>query len=379
MINVGVLTFHSADNYGSILQAFALQRFLELKYGVLSELIDYRPAGQEQLYKLFAPIKSARNIVGNILKLPIYLKHKKRAETFENFRGRVRKSSKYYTDLKDFDNIAEQYKLIIVGSDQVWNPHCVDFSPVYMLDDIQVPIKASYAPSLDEKFVADKDWYLKCVQDFDYISVREVSSQKFLQTESNQRFGVNSKPITVTIDPTLLLNRAEYEKIASPPLIEGDYIFAYSVYNDPEYLNWLQQIASVSDLIIVTMITGNNSYKLLKNKAIILPEDQSPNAFLSGIQHAKYVVTNSFHGTAFSIIFKKNFYYFGDYQKDERIKTIIDNFSLQQCCVQDAKKEYFMMETQYEDYEGNLKRVRKTSEKYLKEVVSAYERYSLSK
>lgn len=379
MIKVGVLTFHSADNYGSVLQTYALQKYLELEHGLVAEVINFIPDGQEELYKLFAPVKSPRNIIGNLLKTPIYFKFEKRKKAFKNFRGRVRISLGSYRSKNDFSHILDKYDMIIVGSDQVWNPDCVDFSPIYLLDGIHVPIKASYAPSVNEKKIDDVQWYLQCVNDFDFVSVREVAAQRYLQVEGNRRFGVDFKNVEVTIDPTLLLNKEEYEKIASSPLIEGDYIFAYSVYNDPEYLKWLQQIASVSGLTIVSMITGNNSYKLLKNKAIILPEDQSPNAFLSGIQHAKYVVTNSFHGTAFSIIFKKNFYYFGDYQKDERIKTIIDNFSLQQCCVQDAKKEYFMMETQYEDYEGNLKRVRKTSEKYLKEVVSAYERYSLSK
>lgn len=376
MIDIGVLTFHSADNYGSVLQTFALQRFLEKKFNIISEVIDYRPTGQDQLYKLFAPIESPRNIVGNVLKLQIYFKHKKRVEAFERFReGMLRKSSKSYTDLRDFDNIAKQYKLIIVGSDQVWNPHCVDFSPVYMLDGIHVPIKASYAPSVNEKCIIDKDWYLKCVQNFDYISVREVSSQKFLQTESNQKFGKDSKPITVTVDPTLLLDAEEYSNIAASRLIADDYIFAYSVYNDPAYLEWLDKISKITDMPILTMISGSNSYKLLRNKSVIFAEDQE--AFLSAIKHAKYVVTNSFHGTAFSIIFKKNFYYFGDYTKDSRIKTILDNFGLHECAITDVSSDNFKQQLAYTDYDVHMRQIRENSEQFLKEMVLAYENYSV--
>lgn len=374
---VGILTFHSADNYGSVLQTFALQKFLELEYGIASEVIDYIPKGQEQLYRLFVPVKTPKNIIGNLLKIPLFHLFEKRRKSFQSFRCRLRISEKLYQTEDDFTTISDKYDMIIVGSDQVWNMDCVDFSPIYLLDRIKVPLKVSYAPSVNVNMIDDSQWYLDCVNDFDYVSVREAAAQRYLSIEGKKKFGNRFPKIEVTIDPTLLLNREEYENIASPPLIEGDYIFAYSVYNNIEYLKWLQEISSILDLPIVTMITGNNSYKLLKNKAVFFPDDQSPNAFISGIQHAKYVVTNSFHGTVFSIIFQKNFYYFGDYQKDERIKTIIDYFSLQQNCVQDVKKEYFTQETKYVDYEENFNRVRGTSIKYLQEVVETYERYSL--
>lgn len=377
MKKIGVLTFHSADNYGSVLQTFALQRYLEMEYGIRTEVINYIPNSQETLYELFAPIRSPRNIVGNLLKLPIYFKFKNRKIAFENFREKIRISREIYHSPKDFSGISDKYDMIIVGSDQVWNPDCIDFSPVYLLYQIRVPLKVAYAPSVNEKKIGDSKWYLNCVNDFDFVSVRETSAQRYLMIEGKKQFGKQFKSIEVTIDPTLLLDRAEYEKIASPRLTQGDYIFAYSVYNDVNYLKWLQQIANITNLPIMTMITGSNSYRLLRNKRVFFPEDQSPNAFLSGIQHAKYVVTNSFHGTAFSVIFKKNFYYFGDYQNDERIKTIVENFSLQNSCVKDIKEEYFTQETEYSHYEDNLKQVRKTSENYLKEVIAAYERYSL--
>ena len=380
MINVGTLTFHSATNYGSVLQTYALQKYLEIEFGLQSELMNFIPDGQEELYKLFAPIRSPRNLVGNLLKFQLYFKYKKRKIAFNKFiEDGIRVSLKSYRSKNDLADISDIYDMIIVGSDQVWNPDCVDFSPVYLLDGIQVPVKAAYAPSVNVKKIDDVQWYIDCVNDFDYVSVREATAQRYLIIEGQKKYGTSFPKIEVTIDPTLLLDRVEYEKIAFPRLIEGDYIFAYSVYNDNEYLKWLQKVAQVSGLPIVTMITGNNSYKLLKNKAVIFPEDQSPNAFLSGIWHAKYVVTNSFHGTAFSVIFKKNFYYFGDYEKDERIRMIIDNFSLQNSCVQEVNKQYFIQETLYPDYEGNLKRVRETSSKYLQEAIAKYERYSLQK
>ena len=187
-VSVGVLTFHNADNYGSVLQTFALQRYLELKFGLLTEVIDFRPSAQEDLYKLFAPIKSPRNLVGNLLKIPIYFKFKKRKESFKNFRNKLRISSKQYYTKSDFSNISDKYRMIIVGSDQVWNPDCVDFSPVYLLDEVQVPIKASYAPSVNERKIKNVQWYLNCVNDFNFVSVREVASQKYLQVKGKESF-----------------------------------------------------------------------------------------------------------------------------------------------------------------------------------------------
>ena len=75
---VGVLTFHRAENYGSVLQAYALQKYLTDKLGIENELIDYIPSGQEEFYKLFVPITNIRNLIGNILKLSIANKYKKR-------------------------------------------------------------------------------------------------------------------------------------------------------------------------------------------------------------------------------------------------------------------------------------------------------------
>ena len=77
---VGILTFHRAKNYGSVLQAYALQKYLADKLGIENELIDYIPSGQEEFYKLFVPITNIRNLIGNILKLSIANKYKKRKD-----------------------------------------------------------------------------------------------------------------------------------------------------------------------------------------------------------------------------------------------------------------------------------------------------------
>lgn len=380
-MKVGILTFHSADNYGSVLQTFALQEYCGSLMGEgRPDIIDFIPEGQKERYRLFSPVRSPRNIVGNILKAPLFNIYYNRKKTFAAFRKKYFSLSSLQTsNEEEITEYLTRYKMIIVGSDQVWNPDCVDFSKVYMLDGVKMPFKVSYAASLNEEKIQDKEWYINCVNDFDHVSVREQSSMRYLRQLGLDTFGEAFKPITVAVDPTLLIDAEIYRRIAAPKIVQGEYIFAYSVYNNPEWIDWLEQVASKTELPIVVMYTGSHSYKLKKNKSIVFAKDQSPESFLSGVMNAKYVITNSFHGTAFSIIFKKDFYYFGDYTKDIRIKTIVEDFELQNRCVMDARTEYFTDKMVYVNYEANMSRVRKASEMYLKEVFNDYERYSLQK
>ena len=82
---VGVLTFHRAENYGSVMQSYALQKYLADKLGIENELIDYVPNNQKDFYKLFVPVTSIRNLIGNILKLSIAKKYQKRRIAFQEF------------------------------------------------------------------------------------------------------------------------------------------------------------------------------------------------------------------------------------------------------------------------------------------------------
>ena len=361
---VGVLTFHRAENYGSVLQAYALQKYLTDKLGIESELIDYIPSGQEEFYKLFVPITNIRNLIGNILKLSIANKYKKRKDAFQGFlNSNLAISKDKYSAFNKNSLLLNQYSLIITGSDQIWNTECADFSWDYLLEDVHGLKKISYAASMGGGKISDYDRYKKCLEEYTSISVREQYASDVI----NQMFS-NEKKIEVSLDPTLLLDKEDYNKIAAPRKIQGDYIFLYSVYHDDKLLHTIRRMKKKWGMPIITLISRNNSYKVLLN-GIKLANEEGPEDFLGYIRYAKFVLTNSFHGCVFSMIYGKEFYYLGDYRQDPRLKQLFTKAEIEHVGVtyEELEEQAGNFGLRGEcDLSHKIADLRKSSERYLK-------------
>ncbi len=361
---VGVLTFHRAENYGSVLQAYALQKYLTDKLGIENELIDYIPSGQEEFYKLFVPITNIRNLIGNILKLSIANKYKKRKDAFQGFlNSNLAISKDKYSAFNKNSLLSNQYSLIITGSDQIWNTECADFSWDYLLEDVHGLKKISYAASMGGGKISDYDRYKKCLEEYTSISVREQYASDVI----NQMFN-NEKKIEVSLDPTLLLDKEDYNKIAAPRKIQGDYIFLYSVYHDDKLLHTIRRMKKKWGMPIITLISRNNSYKVLLN-GIKLANEEGPEDFLGYIRYAKFVLTNSFHGSVFSMIYGKEFYYLGDYRQDPRLKQLFTKAEIEHVGVtyEELEEQAGNFGLRGEcDLSHKIADLRKSSERYLK-------------
>ena len=361
---VGVLTFHRAENYGSVLQAYALQKYLTDKLGIENELIDYIPSGQEEFYKLFVPITNIRNLIGNILKLSIANKYKKRKDAFQGFlNSNLAISKDKYSAFNKNSLLSNQYSLIITGSDQIWNTECADFSWDYLLEDVHGLKKISYAASMGGGKISDYDRYKKCLEEYTSISVRDQYASDVI----NQMFN-NEKKIEVSLDPTLLLDKEDYNKIAAPRKIQGDYIFLYSVYHDDKLLHTIRRMKKKWGMPIITLISRNNSYKVLLN-GIKLANEEGPEDFLGYIRYAKFVLTNSFHGSVFSMIYGKEFYYLGDYRQDPRLKQLFTKAEIEHVGVtyEELEEQAGNFGLRGEcDLSHKIADLRKSSERYLK-------------
>jgi len=361
---VGVLTFHRAENYGSVLQAYALQKYLTDKLGIENELIDYIPSGQEEFYKLFVPITNIRNLIGNILKLSIANKYKKRKDAFQGFlNSNLAISKDKYSAFNKNSLLSNQYSLIITGSDQIWNTECADFSWDYLLEDVHGLKKISYAASMGGGKISDYDRYKKCLEEYTSISVREQYASDVI----NQMFN-NEKKIEVSLDPTLLLDKEDYNKIAAPRKIQGDYMFLYSVYHDDKLLHTIRRMKKKWGMPIITLISRNNSYKVLLN-GIKLANEEGPEDFLGYIRYAKFVLTNSFHGSVFSMIYGKEFYYLGDYRQDPRLKQLFTKAEIEHVGVtyEELEEQAGNFGLRGEcDLSHKIADLRKSSERYLK-------------
>lgn len=298
MKKIGILTFHRAVNYGALLQAYALVETLQ-EIGANAEVIDYKNDKIEKSYYTRRGLtNSLKSMLRNVYLFPIQQKRNKAFQrTLEQY---LRLSKTSYTK-QTIGETEKIYDFIITGSDQVWNLPCTNGDKTYFLDFINEPKKKkSYAASFGKIKGFEKEYkqYLELIKTFSAISVREENGKHFLQDNNIE------ENIRVDIDPVFLLNRKKWMEFEKTPDFD-DYILVYSVNLPNGILKYAREQAKKlgKEMIIVTL--RNKKIKLLKNEKNY--SCCTPNEFVGLINHASLVVTNSFHGTAFSIILHKNF------------------------------------------------------------------------
>ena len=307
-MNVGILTFHFSDNYGAALQAYALRRWLT-EQGHRASFIDYRPAHIEHGGRLCLPTSPAR-IKAN-LKV-VYLA----VSSFinEHF-GNQGQKSKFVRFRAHFLGIqpdvaptsngaslaaAQGFDLIVAGSDQIWSPsQHFGFDPNYFLDFAHSfrARRISYAASFgrDRVSASEAAQLPQLLRNFDAISVRETSGVTLVERAIGQR------PANVP-DPTLLLS--DYAELTdrAPSAHDGPYILCYGL-RSPDNIRQTAELAS-RQLDCPIFSPHNPHRRWIEIGSTVHPD---PGEWVSLIKHARFVVTNSFHGTVFSLLFKKPF------------------------------------------------------------------------
>lgn len=298
MKKAGIITFHRAKNYGAVLQAYALQHTVE-SLGAECEIIDYRCASIEKGYKPFQFKKKdpVRSVLKSVL---LFRKRSLRIKRFSGFyENRLRLSKKHYT-AETIGECRDDYDVFITGSDQVWGQGTRDVSPdsVYFLKFAEPSKRFSYAASIGSDKVSPekREVMTKLLSDFQNYSVREKSAAVIIDELLGKKAEVN-------LDPTLLVKPDDWAKIAAKPL-DTPYILVFNVKPVKSLLDFAQKLSEQKNLPVV-FITD-------------LPHKSRPNFtyvaapavedFLGYFKNAEYVVTNSFHGTAFSLIFKRNLF-----------------------------------------------------------------------
>ncbi|MBO7657077.1 polysaccharide pyruvyl transferase family protein [Candidatus Saccharibacteria bacterium] len=304
-MKVGLISIHSAHNYGSVLQAYALQEFLKKELGDV-EIIDYRPEYFEKMYKIFS-FKIYKDFHGffnkmlhlgwRILNLQARLRKKHKFDDF--IRNNYIMTSKRYSKCEELKELGLKYDVVFVGSDQVWNTGITEgFDGAYYLNFVSSnTVKASYAASIarseiEKRYLND---YKQAVNAFDAISVREESGRKILKK-------ILSKKISVNIDPTFLIDKKDWDNIlqeSSLNLSQEPYIFTYVLQENKELVKVVNAISENMGMRVVSIAKK----KRYKNETVI--SDAGPEDFLYLIKNSTFVVTNSFHGAAFSAIYRK--------------------------------------------------------------------------
>lgn len=296
-MKVGILTFHHIPNYGATLQAYALYKFIQSQ-GHEVEMIDYRPYKAVLTY-----------LKGNLLKswkIRMFL-----------LSQMTLSPKKTYTKA-GLDKLTLNYDAVICGSDQIWSLNPIrGFDTSFYLDfvaDQKSCRKISYAPSFGETkaLKENQETICKLINKFYAVSVRDTNSVEVLKKECNIE-------AVKVLDPTFLV---EYSEIISLPKIKEEYLLLYTEGDiSVKAGNYVKSLAENKNLKIVAV-----GFRKIAQKNLI---SLSPEEWLGYFNRAAYVVTNTFHGTIFSIIFKKQFTILPKKNKNNKIPDLLEQLGLE--------------------------------------------------
>ena len=367
MKKIGILTYHSYDNYGAVLQAYALQTYIlkHLKKDV--EIINFCTDKQVQdndVLQLKGK-KTIRSIISILYhKLPIYCQLRKRRHRFNQFRKEYLVLTKRYKDAKSLTDDIPFEDIYITGSDQVFNPYA-EYTEVYYLgfkkDGAR---KVAYAPSFG---VADLEESvnkrLQClIRDFDYISCREQVGADYLSK-------LLGKNVPCVVDPVFLLTNEEWNIVMKKTKLNNSYsegyIFVYRLNGGLQLMQLAQKVSETVNLPIICVATDN-----LYKTGCVVNHSAGPLELFGLIKGASYVVTDSFHGTALSLVFGvKVIPYIAFRQASSRITTIMENIGLSRNIIYNVD-DFDFNSLFFTDYEIQLRRYKDFSEKFLSDALS---------
>lgn len=314
---------HYVDNYGSVLQTYASQCILR-KLGYDCEVLNYVRANNTLAYEAKEAYCRYRKLPGifaippfsALLVIRFILKKLKRKSIFDSFRKRYIKLTRKYNSYKSLLGNCPKADLYIVGSDQVWN-HIYNggFLPEYFLAFApanSTKISLSSSIGIDTLSVSELEQFKNYLQDFSFISVREKSA-----AEQLSKTGV-LQPF-FTLDPTLLLSAKEWKKTLKIDDSVEKYVFVYQLNHSEEMISFAHKLA-VENGCKLYVVTGHKFKKRTGVKKIVQPTVKQ---FVELIAKARYIVTDSFHGTAFCVNFSKDFFVFYPPRYSTRLESIL--------------------------------------------------------
>ncbi|HJA14246.1 MAG TPA: polysaccharide pyruvyl transferase family protein [Candidatus Butyricimonas faecavium] len=318
-MKIGILTFHCAHNYGAMLQCYALQEYMK-RHRHEVYVIDYRPNYLLKGYLRHSfrhwcsknPLRAIKKLISEPL---LYRDRGIRWDAFDEFM-KTKFNLYPYDPLSDYSD----FDLLLLGSDQIWSYSITggQFDPVFFGQGFKC-CKVTYAASMSPILLSDRDRKtLSCyLHNIDVISVREAALAEEIHTFVDNE-------IRVVCDPVFLLENEEWENFCIPLTIKRPYVLCYNIQESEDCNKLANQISRELgyDLFYITpcltpLKFGHHYLQTL-----------SPIEFVSYIRQAAFVITSSFHGTVFSVVFKKPFYTIGMGNKAGRVTSFLEKIGL---------------------------------------------------
>lgn len=383
---VGIVSCYFKHNYGSMLQAYATQKILD-NMGIenetinIDENIDFSN-GKKKYYMSqilnFGFIKSKFGMIKLKLDKKINKKLGKdievRDKKYEEFK-KVFRLTKAYKDYKELNQKAkDDYSSVLVGSDQLWLPVNI-VADYYTLNWVPDEInKISYATSFGVSIIPEKykEKYKKFLSRIDNLSTREETGIKLIKELVN-------KEATLVCDPTILLNKDEWMEIqAKEPIIEGAYILCYFLGKNIEHRKFAERLKEKTGYKIVSLNHADEYVKYSDEFCDEAPYDVGPAEWINLIRNAKYVCTDSFHGTVFSLINNVKFFTFERYSNknskvstNSRIYSLLDIMNLKERILKGTENvdDVLNLNIDFGRVNKKLEEFRKDSKKFLEKAL----------
>jgi hypothetical protein len=338
MKKIALVTCYHQPNYGSQLQAYATQLVFD-KMGVPNETIridglkkEINRAKYWYFLKHIFDIHTVRDKFGffqyavarKIKRNTFKQQADERLKMFKCFSQEMFHISQSFSSKKELGEKTGNYAGFIVGSDQLWLPSNIeaDYYTLNFVPDNIPKIALATSFGVAKMPSAQKEKATTFLNRLNHISVREISGQKIVKELTN-------RDVPVVCDPTLLFTAQEWSKIQMPErIINEKYLFCYFLGNNPEHRNFAKKLKAKTNLKIVQL---QHLDKYIKNDCQFpdhAPYNVSPAEFISLIRDAEYVLTDSFHCTIFSLLYKKRFFSFKRYHKDSAVSTNSRLYSL---------------------------------------------------
>lgn len=326
-MKAGLLTFHHAHHYGAQLQAYALMRKTE-SAGADCEVINYVRPDTTEGNRLFKKGLSARALLSNANTLVNYGRLRRRYKRFESFvNDDMKLSARFYRSYEELLKDAPEYDVYVCGSDQIWNPFIYKentYDPAFFADFAKSGRRIAYAPSFGISEIPEdkRDDLRRYLERFDCLSVREKQGEKIIRD-------VTGRDSVTVLDPTLLLTGDEWSGLSADPVYKEPYILCYFISDPRRYSGYVKALSEKYGLPVVSLCGARRVVPQTRHTVL----DAGPREFLGLFRDASMVCTNSFHGTVFSITFRKDFFSFAAALNSEktvnsRLYNILEKFGL---------------------------------------------------
>lgn len=346
-MKIGILTFYSCNNYGALLQAYSLSSYIQ-KQGYEVRFVEHKLKRNSSVYGKQNLVENLKTKIVNFL---VKKEERKRENAFSLFVEQNFPEEKY----------SHNFDKIIIGSDQVWNLNLTHDDLYYLGEDFDCEI-SSYAASCG-KYSAmsevQRQLLVSHLQRFTNISVREQNTAKALQTELQQ-------PISLVLDPTLLVENSVFSQIEQQVNIKGKFVLVYDCMDKATYL-FAKNIAQQLNAKVIALSCCVRARTHCKSFQAASVEE-----FLWLFSHAECVVTTSFHGCAISLSYNKDFYAINfNEETTSRMKELLESVGLMSRYVKVTDSDIVYESIEYTQVNGKLSVLREKSVSYLNKVLKS--------